>query len=157
MLRLWAGVRTVRRWIAVSYDHLSGPRGTCREVAQQRGDSALRRRVVTDYLRHLDSAFAYSERLSLMLFNHEIPLVLLLHANELNADYLDTVLSRLHDRGYRFVTIESALKDSAYRSADTYVGPAGMSWLFRWAFTRGVQPPTEPREQRYSAELAGVP
>ncbi|MGE5803933.1 MAG: polysaccharide deacetylase family protein, partial [Gemmatimonadota bacterium] len=37
-------------------------------VAEQRGDSALLARVVDHYLRHIDSAFAYSERLSRTLF-----------------------------------------------------------------------------------------
>jgi len=126
-------------------------------VAQQRGDTVLRQRVVADYLRHIDSAFAYSERLPRSLFGREIPLVVLLHANELNATYLDTVLDRLQARGYRFASLENVLADSAYRSADTYAGPAGMSWLFRWAFTRGIQPPNEPREEPYVAELAGNP
>lgn len=124
-------------------------------VAHQRGDTLLVRRVVTDYLRHLDSAFAYSERLSRMLFDREIPLVLLLHANEINADYLATVLDQLHARGYRFVSLEQALADTAYRSADSYVGPAGLSWLIRWALSRGIHIPSEPREEPYVAELAG--
>jgi peptidoglycan/xylan/chitin deacetylase (PgdA/CDA1 family) len=124
-------------------------------VARARGDTALTARVVADYLRHIDAAFAYSAGLSRTLFGREIPLVLLLHANELNADYLDTVLSRLRGQGYRFATLESVLKDSAYRSADTYVGPAGMSWLIRWAFTRGFAVPDEPREEAYIQALLG--
>ena len=123
-------------------------------VAEERGDSALRARVVAGYLRHLDSAFAYSERLSQQLFDREIPLVLLLHANQLNADHLGTILSRLEARGYRFVTLERALADSAYRSRDTYVGPVGPSWLIRWALSRGMQVPDEPREEKWVADVA---
>src|SRR2546421_426894 len=126
-------------------------------VAQQREDTMLVRRVVADYLRHLDSAFAYSERLSRTLFGREIPLVLLLHANEINAVYLDTVLTHLEARGYRFTSLERALADSAYRSKDTYVGPAGMSWLIRWALTRGLAVPNEPREEPYVDQLASGP
>jgi peptidoglycan/xylan/chitin deacetylase (PgdA/CDA1 family) len=123
-------------------------------VAEERGDSALKGRVVADYLRHLDSAFAYSQRLSQRLFDRDIPLVLLLHANQLNADYLDTILTRLEARGYRFAPLERALADSAYRSRDTYVGTTGPSWLVRWALSRGMQVPEEPREDRWVAELA---
>jgi len=126
-------------------------------VARQRGDTLLVQRVVTDYLRHLDRAFAYSEQLSRALFEHEIPLVLLLHANQINADYLGMILERLHARGYRFVSLEQALADTAYRSADTYVGPVGPSWLIRWATTRGMDVPVEPREEEYIAELARAP
>ena len=116
-------------------------------VARDRGDTALVQRVVEYYRRHIDSAFAYSERVSRTLFGREIPLVLLLHANELNADHLHTVLQRLQARGYRFAPLEQVLADSAYRSADRYVGPMGMSWLIRWADTRGVAIPAEPREE----------
>lgn len=126
-------------------------------VANQRGDSALVARVVDHYLRHMDSAFAYSERLSRTLFEREIPLVLLIHANELNADHLHTVLERLESRGYRFAPLEQVLADSAYRSADRYVGPSGMSWLIRWAETRGVAIPAEPREEPWVSELAALP
>lgn len=124
-------------------------------VAREREDTALTSRIVADYLRHIDSAVAYSARLSRTLFGREIPLVLLLHANELNADHLDTVLNRLRSNGYRFATLESVLEDSAYRSADTYVGPSGMSWLIRWAITRGVKIPSEPREEPYVQALLG--
>lgn len=123
-------------------------------VAQERQDTALSGRVVADYLRHMDSAFVYSEGLSRKLFGREIPLVLLIHANELNADYLDALLGRLRQRGYRFARLDSVLADSAYRSADRYVGPAGMSWLIRWAATRGVEIPGEPREDPYIQRLA---
>lgn len=125
--------------------------------ARDRGDNALMRRVVEHYLRHLDSAFAYSERLSRTLFAREIPLVLLLHANELNADHLHTVLQRLKTQGYRFVPLDQVLLDSAYRSPDRYVGPMGVSWLIRWAEARGVKIPSEPREERWVSELAALP
>ncbi len=47
--------------------------------------------------------------------------------------------------------------DSAYTSTDIYVGATGPSWLIRWALSRGIQPPGEPREDRYVAALAGGP
>ena len=119
-------------------------------------DTALTRRVVADYHRHLDAAFAYSEALARSLFGREIPLVLLLHANELNAARLGTILDRLKTRGYRFVTLERALADSAYRSADTYIGPVGPSWLIRWAETRGLAVPPEPRAESYVVEASGI-
>ena len=125
-------------------------------VAKERGDTALEQRVVRAYLQHLSSAFIYSEGLSRTLFGREIPLVLLLHANELNADHLDAVLGELQARGYRFSTLERALADSAYRSRDLYIGPSGMSWLIRWAETRGVPIPAEPREESWVGELAGL-
>ena len=40
-------------------------------------------------------------------------------------------------RGYRFVSLDRALEDSAYRHRDEYYGPAGITWLHRWAMTDG--------------------
>ena len=35
-------------------------------------------------------------------------------------------------KGYKFVSLETALGDAAYRTRDEYVGSAGISWLHRW-------------------------
>ncbi len=57
--------------------------------------------------------------------------VLLLHANALEADYIDEVLERLRAEGFRFVPLEDALEDPVYDRADDYIGPEGLSWLYR--------------------------
>jgi hypothetical protein len=62
---------------------------------------------------------------------------LLLHANSINAEYFDDLAAMLKKRGYKFVTLEEALKDEAYSLPDTYIGPAGISWLHRWAREKG--------------------
>jgi hypothetical protein len=40
-------------------------------------------------------------------------------------------------RGYRFVTLDEALKGDAYRTPDGYVGRFGPSWLHRWRIALG--------------------
>ena len=115
-------------------------------AAKRRGDRALVYRIVPAYTAHIDTSFGYYEQLSQRLFQRQIPQVLLLHANELNADHLGDVVRAIRARGYRFVSLRSALQDSAYRRPDTYVGPAGMSWLQRWALAEGVRFVPEPRE-----------
>jgi hypothetical protein len=62
----------------------------------------------------------------------------LLHASPLNAETFDRFAARLAERGYRMVSLDRALADSAYHSADRYIGPAGITWLHRWAITRGL-------------------
>ncbi len=61
-----------------------------------------------------------------------IPHVLLLHANELNADRLDDLVDLLEARGYRFGTLKEVLTDPVYDRQDVYTGP---SWLFRWDYS----------------------
>ena len=61
------------------------------------------------------------------------------------ADHLGDLLNVLRKRGYRFVTLESALNDFAYSSPNTFVGEHGGSWLEQWAVSRGrALPPGEP-------------
>ena len=72
------------------------------------------------------------------LFDREIPQVLLLHANALNANHLGELVTSFRQRGYQFIDLDTALEDPAYSSDDTYTGPEGITWLHRWAITRDV-------------------
>ena len=47
------------------------------------------------------------------------------------ARYIETVSKR----GYRFISLASALEDPAWSRPDAYAGPTGVSWLHRWLFT----------------------
>ncbi|MEW5848947.1 MAG: polysaccharide deacetylase family protein [Myxococcota bacterium] len=73
-----------------------------------------RRKTARLYVEHVQESAAHFEALSRQLHGREIPLVLLVHANELNADHLGTVLEMLESRGYRFVPLRQALSDAAY-------------------------------------------
>ena len=97
-----------------------------------------------DYVRYMAEVFAFYEGLSRSVLEREPPQVLLLHANALNADWLDELATMIAARGYRAVTLDEALRDPAYALPDEYVGPRGPSWLERWARTRGIDPGTPP-------------
>ena len=43
---------------------------------------------------------------------------------------------------------------SAYQSADAYVGPAGITWLHRWALTRGMPGATFAGEPEVPQDIA---
>jgi peptidoglycan/xylan/chitin deacetylase (PgdA/CDA1 family) len=98
---------------------------------------SVRRRVADEYLRYMEAVAEYYERQSTALLGREIPQVLLLHANRLNAEHFGRLAEMYARRGYAFVTLERALGDPAYASEDTYTGQAGITWLHRWALTQG--------------------
>lgn len=102
------------------------------------GDAATAARVRTSYLEFALSATAFAESMSAEIFGHEIPQTLLLHANDLTADSLDDLLKRLEERGYRFVPLDAAMTDPAYRIKDTLVSRFGPTWLWRWMKSRGL-------------------
>jgi len=107
--------------------------------AMGKGDSAAMTRLGRAYLAQLDTALAFAEKLSWENFGRGIPQILLIHANDINADYLDAMLQRLARRGYRFVTLDEAVSDRAYATRDEYVGPTGISWLHRWRVALGLE------------------
>ena len=102
------------------------------------GDEQLTRRIAASYISYMEAKFEFFERNSRDLFNREIPQILLIHANLLNADHFGALASMIEKRGYRFTTLEHALEDPAFKSPDTFVGPGGITWLHRWALTRGM-------------------
>jgi peptidoglycan/xylan/chitin deacetylase (PgdA/CDA1 family) len=104
------------------------------------GDRAGASRIRATYLDYMDSVTAFYERQSVAILGRELPQVLLLHANRLNADAFDAVATMFERRGYRFIPLDEALADPAYGSADSYTGPAGITWLHRWAITAGTSP-----------------
>jgi hypothetical protein len=85
------------------------------------------------YLQHVDLIFGYGEVASQELFHRQIPQILLIHDNELNAQMLDALLSDLERRGYQFVSLHDALLDPAYdESPNSFVGNLGRCYLC-WA------------------------
>jgi peptidoglycan-N-acetylglucosamine deacetylase len=101
-------------------------------------DEATAKRLRDAYLDFSLAATGFAERFSPEIFGREIPQTLLVHANDINADCLDEMLSRLAARGYRFVTLDEAMNDPACQTKDTYVGKYGPTWLWRWMESKGM-------------------
>ncbi|MBM3768570.1 MAG: polysaccharide deacetylase [Acidobacteria bacterium] len=117
-----------------------------------RGDDAMKARVKREYIDFMDRIFAFFEGRSLEVFGRPISHVLLLHANQLNADTMPELLAMMRKRGYEFVSLKEAMADPAYRTADNHLGQYGPSWLHRWAATKGVPKKFEPDEPAWIME-----
>lgn len=127
------------------------------DVAFDRKDPALMEKVGDAYVPYMEAKLDYWERQSVRLFNREVSQTLLIHANFINSDYMDDLAAMFAKRGYKFVTLEEALKDEAYKLPDTYVGPAGISWLHRWAMAKGKEfiVTNEPMVPEFVLKLSG--
>lgn len=126
-------------------------------IAVRRKDETLRKRIAASYLDYMTRVVDYYERQSELLFGRTIPQVLLVHANRLNADHFGALAAAIEARGYRFVTLDEAIADEAYRSPDTFTGAGGITWLHRWALTRGGRElivPGEPTVPEFVERLA---
>lgn len=116
------------------------------ELSVMDGDAELQKKIRDAYVPYLESIFDYYERQSTALFGREISQILLLHSNQLNADTFDELAKMMTRRGYRMVTLESALADKAYQTPDEYNGPAGITWLHRWILGSGKKKLLVPNE-----------
>ncbi len=103
------------------------------------GDEELRERLGRDYLRYMVEVVEYYEAQTQAIIGRAIPHVLLVHAYALNADWLGELLTRLEQRGYRWIPLAEALADPVYdRPIGGYTGEGGITWLHRWAITEGL-------------------
>ncbi len=120
-------------------------------------DAKLMKRVGDAYVPYMEAKLDYWERQSRKLFDREISQTMLIHANFINSDHLDDLAEMLRKRGYRFVSLEEALKDDAYRLPDTFLGAAGISWLHRWAMRkdRDLILPKEPMVPDFVLKASG--
>lgn len=107
-------------------------------VMQSRRDTASVKKLRAEYLDYSASEIDYYESLNAKVLGRAIPQVMLLHANRLNADLIEQLLTMFERRGYRFVTLDEAQSDEAYQVPDTFVSKFGPMWGYRWAKMRGV-------------------
>ena len=117
--------------------------------ALSRGEAARADRIADDYLRYMEEVFSFFEDVSRRVTGREIPQILLLHANTLNADRFASLAEALVRRGYRFVSLAAALEDPAYRLPDQFVGAPGNSWFNHWEITAGRKPVPTPSPPKW--------
>ena len=103
--------------------------------AVARGDAAAASRIRQQYLTFTRAIVAWYVDAGTTLFGREPAYVFLLHASRLNAASMDALAAILRDARLRVVPLDVAMRDPAYRTADTYIGPDGDEWLDRWATT----------------------
>jgi peptidoglycan/xylan/chitin deacetylase (PgdA/CDA1 family) len=120
--------------------------------AKKRGDSETAKRVADAYVPYMETIFDFFERLSAETFGREVRQVLLVHANEINADRFDELAAMMKRRGYTFVTLEEALKDAAYSEPDALY-KNGVSWIHRWRKAKGLPQKWEPEVPKFVDDL----
>ena len=88
----------------------------------QRGDSAAIDELKASFLESASTFLAFDDALARRVYGRRIPHVLLLHVGAFDALMLDDLLELYQRAGVRFVPLDAALADPAYR-ADSGVAP----------------------------------
>ncbi|HYL68457.1 MAG TPA: polysaccharide deacetylase family protein [Candidatus Limnocylindria bacterium] len=115
--------------------------------ALEKKDKKLAEKTKMEYLEYMDTVFTYFEGLTRNLFGRDIPQILLTHDSELNTETFDALLTRIEQRGYKFIPLEEALADLAYSTPDKYISSEGISWLNRWKLAFG-----QPTDAQYNPD-----
>jgi peptidoglycan/xylan/chitin deacetylase (PgdA/CDA1 family) len=92
-------------------------------------DTAKYAALKKDYLSHVIGQLERSERLSREILKRPCRHILELRANRLNAVFLDDILTAIERRGYKFISLEEALKDALYSMPEAYFGWRGVGYL----------------------------
>lgn len=108
------------------------------EKALSTNNDSLAKKIGNDYVNYMCDVMDYYESQSISLLGYNVKHILLTHANLLNADYMDALLKMYCEKGYKFISIDAALKDKCYNELkDEFYKKSGISWLHRWAITMG--------------------
>jgi peptidoglycan/xylan/chitin deacetylase (PgdA/CDA1 family) len=120
--------------------------------AKSKSDTTMMKTISSAYLKYMEEVVLHFEKLSFDFLGYEVKQILLLHANSLNADHLDDMIKMFQGRDYTFISLEEALKDTAYQLKEATV-KKGLSWLHRWMLFKGLAIREEPREPEIISEL----
>ncbi|MEK6253654.1 MAG: polysaccharide deacetylase family protein, partial [Gemmatimonadales bacterium] len=103
------------------------------DLAMQAGDEAESEAIADAYLAHLREAATHFRAAGRVKFGREVDHVLLLHANAIAARHVGDLIDGLEADGFTIASLEEVLLDPIYARVDEYVGPVGLSWIYRAA------------------------
>jgi peptidoglycan/xylan/chitin deacetylase (PgdA/CDA1 family) len=110
------------------------------------GNTAEAKRIRDIYLAYTERTVVWYRRAANALFGRDIAYVMLLHDTRLNADCFEGLAGILARQNLHPVSIDQALRDPAYQTADNYSGKDGIEWLERWSETLHKELPWDDYE-----------
>lgn len=106
-------------------------------------DSAAYENLLNEYLNHVLDEIERSEQMAMLVLKRPCRQILQLRANRLNAVFLDEMLTAIEEMGYKFISLNRALKDKLYSAPEAYFGTRGVSYI---EMIRGSDPDHLPAE-----------
>ena len=107
-------------------------------IANRNNDTLLMKEIGVDYVHYMEQKLHYFEKISEVVFNRKITQTLLIHASQINADYLDELAKMYIKNGYTFISQEEVFNDPAYSTQITFFSQRGLSWIFLWGLSKGM-------------------
>lgn len=109
-----------------------------------RGDEAANK-IRAEFIEYMSKMFDHYEAYSQEMFGRDIAQTMVLTPSRLVGDSFDDLFGMIEKRGYKFVSMEEALLDSAYQTPENFYGKAGISWFERWRMAQSGKLLEEPQ------------
>jgi beta-lactamase regulating signal transducer with metallopeptidase domain/peptidoglycan/xylan/chitin deacetylase (PgdA/CDA1 family) len=114
------------------------------DMARNDNDVNTMKEIRRSYLSYMAKMFDHYEAYSAELFGRDIPQTMVLTPSRLITDTADEFFDMVAKRGYRFVTVDEAQSDQAYKTKEDFAGEAGISWFERWSMAQNHRLRNEP-------------
>jgi beta-lactamase regulating signal transducer with metallopeptidase domain/peptidoglycan/xylan/chitin deacetylase (PgdA/CDA1 family) len=121
------------------------------DMARNDNDVNTMAEIRAAFVKYMSEMFDHYEAYSQEMFGRDIAQTMVLTPSRLIADSGDELFGMLEKRGYRFVSMDEALADEAYKTEENFVntkdriGKSGISWFERWSMSQGRSLRDEPR------------
>lgn len=115
------------------------------DMARNDNDISTMTEIRVEFINYMSKMFDHYEAYSAEMFGRDINQTMVLTPSRLVADSADDLFGMINKRGYKFVSMDEALSDEAYRTEENFVGEWGISWFERWAKTQGKKLRDEPK------------
>lgn len=116
------------------------------DMARKDNDINTMKQIRAEFVDYMTKMFEHYEAYSQEMFGRDIAQTMVLTPSRLVADSSDELFGMIERRGYKFVSMDEALKDEAYKTPENFTGSkSGISWFERWTLTQGKKLRDEPK------------
>lgn len=115
------------------------------DIARNDNDIGTMTEVRVAFMNYISKMFDHYEGYSQDLFGRDISQTMVLTPSRLVADSFDDLFGMIQKRGYKFVTMEEAQADEAYKTRENFIGNSGISWFERWTLADSKPLRAEPK------------
>lgn len=115
------------------------------DMARNDNDIGTMTEIRVQFIKYMSAMFDHYEAYSQEMFERDIAQTMVLTPSRLVADSSDDLFGMIERRGYKFVSMDEALADEAYKTPDNFTGKSGISWFERWTLAQGKKLREEPK------------
>lgn len=140
----WLAARDLRS-VKYTIDNSEWMYSYAYDMARNDNDVNTMNEVRAAFIAYMSKMFDHYEAYSTAMFGRDISQTMVLTPSRLVADSADELFGMIEKRGYKFVSMEEALSDEAYKTPESFIGKSGISWFERWTLAAGKPLRDEPK------------